>query len=444
MPDDSGPANLQLQRDDGSGPWERVRGWARFKWLAPIGLTVAAVIALLIRYWGQLNQDGASFVPICFAILLCAVLSALPPVVCTVQNVSRRRQMGKLESLRSSPLGNTTCFRTATSAIDSIRLVVDADYALPIFGFFLITFIGFLAILTAYSRPQLFATASVLLGGWQDPGGIVPPGQSPDQDIIAQFERYQMQTFSVVAMAFIGSYIYALGRILDRINNNDLYPVSLYYYVTRVITACTAAAVMRHTISVLGFAADGLLPGQVATDMGPILLLLGFGIGFAPDLFILAMTRKAFRAMKIKGTRNDPDDAAVPNTLPLLMIDDLTREKIDRLNELEIDSAQILSRQNPFLLLPRLPYDLSLLVDWIAQAQLYVLVREDGLQKLRNAYVHSVFDLHTRLADDASRAELCQELGISEARGRGLLSQLDQDPSYLRLREVRDALAPQP
>ena len=114
------------------------------------------------------------------------------------------------------------------------------------------------------------------------------------------------------------------------------------------------------------------------------------------------------------------------------------------LMELEIDSAQILSRQNPFLLLPRLPYDLSLLVDWIAQAQLYVLVREDGLQKLRNAYVHSVFDLHTRLADDASRAELCQELGISEARGRGLLSQLDQDPSYLRLREVRDALAPQP
>jgi len=38
----------------------------------------------------------------------------------------------------------------------------------------------------------------------------------------------------------------------------------------------------------------------------PLLLLLGFDIGFAPDLFILVMTRKAFQAMKIGGVAPSP------------------------------------------------------------------------------------------------------------------------------------------
>jgi hypothetical protein len=51
------------------------------------------------------------------------------------------------------------------------------------------------------------------------------------------------------------------------------------------------------------------------------------------------------------------------------MLDDLTKEKVDRLNELGIDSAQVLACQNPFIIWPKLPYDLGLIVDWIAAAQ---------------------------------------------------------------------------
>jgi hypothetical protein len=123
------------------------------------------------------------------------------------------------------------------------------------------------------------------------------------------------------------------------------------------------------------------------------------------------------------------------------MIDDLTREKIDRLNELGIDSAQMLARQNPFILLPRLPYDLGLLVDWIGQAQLYELVKDENLRKLRASCVRDIFDFHVRLADDKAQGEVCKTLDLPTAAGHALLKQLNEDPSFLRLQQVRHAIS---
>lgn len=61
--------------------------------------------------------------------------------------------------------------------------------------------------------------------------------------------------------------------------------------------------------------------------------------------------------------KDDPSRSSMPTNLNLLMIDGLANEKIDRLAELEISDAQVLSCQNPFLLWVRLPYDLGLIVD---------------------------------------------------------------------------------
>jgi hypothetical protein len=406
---------------------EHAESLTRLKWLLPVVITVVVVVVLLIHYWTFLNTVGIQYIPVGFAVVLAVFLSALPAVMCFAQNVSRRRQLSKLNDLSALPLGTTTHYRTAKTAIGSVRFVVDADYALPIFLLFLTLFIGFTALLTAYSQPALFETPSVLLGRLQDQSG-------------SKFKDYQLQTFAVIAMAFFGAYIYAIRRILDRINNGDLYPISLYYYTSRVIVACVAAAVLRHTAHIFGDASNAV-SGNLSDSAAPLLLLLGFGIGFAPDLFILTMTRKAFQAMKIWGSRVEPEGTR-PTSLPLLMIDDLTREKIDRLNELEIDSAQVLAQQNPFRLLPRVPYDLSLLIDWIAQAQLYVLVKDEILQKLRAIYIRNVFDFHIRLKDAQARREVCEALGLSDIAAEGILQQLECDASYLRLCEVKEAMKP--
>jgi hypothetical protein len=389
------------------------------RWLLrilPLLLFIAAVVAAAVRYWPELAGPRNGNISVILAVVLSIFLSLLPAMICVVQNITKKRQQNRLASLERFPVGKTAYFRVALTTVDAMKMGgVDSDYGAPLFVYFFILFFGFLTVLIGYHFGELFALPTVLLGGLKS---------TADTDYAA----YQMQTFGVLAMAFLASYVYSLGRLLDRVNNNDLYPISLYYYAARIVIACVVAAVLRHTAEVFGITGS------------PMLLLMGFGIGFAPDLFVMAITRRAFQALKIWGSRDDPSSESRPTSLPLLTIDDLTREKIDRLNELGIDSAQVLARQNPFLLLPRLPYDLGLIVDWIGQAQLYVLVRDKTLMGLREVLVRDSFDLYIRLRDENARVEISRTLGISDAAALTLVSQLEQDHSFTRLREVRAAL----
>src|SRR5260370_42087699 len=87
-------------------------------------------------------------------------------------------------------------------------------------------------VLDSFSRP------SFLLAGMQ----LVNPTDA--------LPAYQKGTLVVVAMAFVGAYVYILGQLLDRLNNNDLYPISFYYYSARIIIACFTAIVLRLTAAI--------------------------------------------------------------------------------------------------------------------------------------------------------------------------------------------------
>ena len=385
--------------------------------LLPVFVVLLLVLALGWWYWPKIEAQD-SLVATGLAILLSAFLSLLPGLICIVQNITRRRQLERLSTLQGFPVSNTVYFRVAQTAVGHERVSgIYKDFEIPIFIYFFILLVSFLSVLIGYHFDQLFKIPSILLGGLKteaDPNFLV----------------YQRQTFAILATTFFATYIYSLGRLLGRVNNNDLYPISLYYYTIRIVIAVVVAAVVRHTADVFGI------------DSTPLLLLIAFGIGFAPDLFVLAIIRRAFQALKIWGTRSEPGEANRPTSLLLLMIDDLSRDKIDRLNELGIDSAQILARQNPFLLLPRLPFDLGLIVDWIGQAHLYALVRDEAFARLRSVFIRDSFDLYVRLGDDACRAAVCQMLGISDQDAKLLIRQLEEDPSFMRLKEVRAALVP--
>lgn len=373
-------ADIAIQQRQPDSPRDRVIEISkRFRWLFYSAVTVAVLAAITFRFWDKIEAKAANEVPFEFALMLSLVLAMLPALVCFVQGRSRRRQKERLASLHSPRLSRTALFRLALDAIDPARLVVDADYGIPLLVFTSVCFAGFAATLGAYSHAELFETphAGVLLGGWKSPSAW-------------DFAAYQAQTFVVVAMAFFGSYLSALSRVIGRVNNNDFYPISLYHYTARIVVACITAAVLRHSIEALG-----VVQKAIGNAWGPLLLLLAFSIGFAPDLFIVAMLRRAFQVMKTWGSRRDPIKTVRPTSMSLLMIDDITRDKIERLNELEIDTAQALARQNPFRLLPRLPYDLSLIVDWIAQAQLYVFARDVSLQKLRAPPTCATFSIYT-------------------------------------------------
>jgi hypothetical protein len=104
------------------------------------------------------------------------------------------------------------------------------------------------------------------------------------------------------------------------------------------------------------------------------------------------IARRPFQLIKIAGDQADPAASELPTNLNLLMIEGISRDKIDRLAELGIGSAQYLACQNPFILWPRLPYGLYLLVDWIGQAQLYRLAKEVRLRKMREISMNNIFD----------------------------------------------------
>jgi len=101
----------------------------------------------------------------------------------------------------------------------------------------------------------------------------------------------------------------------------------------------------------------------------------------------------------------------------------------------------VLACQNPFLLWTRLPYDLGLLTDWIAQAQLYAFARDKGLQKLREICVNDFFDFYQRLASVKCAPAVCAAVNVDSNCAGVLLEQLETDQSFARLKEVRDALS---
>src|SRR5215510_9316652 len=227
------------------GPERRAeQNWLRFRSLLPVGIVVAIAIAAAVAIYPILNGQGTGtpdMITTGFGIALAVLLSVMPAVVCTVQNVSLRRQRAELDTLKGMAVTGTSLYVTAQRTIsdDTGDAWIDNDYIVPSFVYFVVCFFGFMAMFLGYGRPELFYRPTVFLGGMINAKDL------------ATYATYQRETFCVAAMALAGAYAYALGRILDRINNNDLYPVSLYYYSVRLIIACIVATVLRHSIVVL-------------------------------------------------------------------------------------------------------------------------------------------------------------------------------------------------
>jgi hypothetical protein len=350
--------------------------------------------------------------------LISLMMALLPAAICVAQTVTRRRLLAKLDSVNDLTLGGTAYFTGARKTFEGIvPAAITGDYFVPLLMNIVSTFLIMLVLLNGFNFGEMLHYPRFFLDG------IPVGGQTPEQ-----LGLYQQGTFAVMGAAFVGNYVYMVSQLLSRVNNHDLFPISLHFYTARAIIAMATACILRHTIKAFG-------PSE--TDL---VLLLGFAAGLAPDLLIVALSRRAFQYLKVWSSRED-GTAARPTSLALLQIDDLTREKIDRLSELGIDSAHALSRQNPFVIWTRLPYDVGLIIDWIAQAQLYVLVRDEAMARLRSLLVTDIFDFRTRLNGE-SAASVLAVLGLTAADASPLREQIDNDEAFKRLLEVRQALLP--
>ncbi|MDQ0319051.1 hypothetical protein QO002_001189 [Pararhizobium capsulatum DSM 1112] len=383
-----------------------------------IVLVTTSVVVLCFTAVLLLGQ-GFSPLPVVLGTLLSILLAWLPVLISHSQSSTRQQQFQRLGSLAGHPLSQTAYFRAATAILKAQRPVsLNSVYSLPIATLATILTIGFLVIFLATSMTDVFKTQSFLLGGFE----------ALNLKDEAARVRYQQETFVCFAVAFLGSYTSMLFSILFRTQNIDIQPATFYYYSVRLISSTIVAIVLRHVF------------GALSQDSPSVLILAAFIVGFAPDLFIATMARRAFQFLKMLGSQRDPSEESVPTNLNMLMLEGMSRDKIDRLSELGIDSAQYLACQNPFLLWPRLPYELTLIVDWIAQAQLYRWAKEDRLVAMRGIGINNIIEFHALLRAPDPPDSLLQTLRLERATLATYRESLETDPSFARLQAVQSVL----
>ena len=166
-------------------------------------------------------------------IAMAMMLTALPLLICYVQTISLQRQLAKLDTLNDRTVSNTAFFKIAYGSLQSINPApLDKYYAMPILTFAFVIIFCWLMTNAVYFKLEYFTLPNVVLGGFHV--------LDPKNDDLA---LYQRGTFVAGCFGFIGAYIYTNWRLLDRINNNDIYPISFYYYSARMLAACLIAGI---------------------------------------------------------------------------------------------------------------------------------------------------------------------------------------------------------
>ncbi|WP_407185166.1 hypothetical protein [Bradyrhizobium centrosematis] len=381
---------------------------------------IAFCLVLIVAGGGVLAYnaitEGKFLLAPVILIVMSMMLSALPLLIRYVQTTPPQRQLEKLQTLNNRDVSNRPHFKIAYATLQSIKPAIFDQYALPTATFAFVIIFCWLMTNAVYFKPEYFYSPNVVLGGLT----VLSATDS------AEIMNYQRGTFVAGCFGFIGAYIYTNWRLLDRINNNDIYPISFYYYAARLLAACIIAGRMRHIIPEYG------------TNVSVI--LLSFAVGFIPDILITSLVRRASQVIKTTSDQPDPALEALPRNSSLLMIQGMDRDKIDRLTQFYETNAEVLACQNPLILWLRLPYELLLIINWISHAQLYRLMPEEHFVKLRQAGICGSLDFF-RIGSAANALPvLASIIQLPTELIEAILGSMQSDPLFVRLLEVQDAL----
>ena len=234
---------------------------------------------------------GNSFI-VAFGVFMSVILALAPLLISFAHAIARNRQLSRLNSLGALPIAESSWYKIAIAALRSIDPAVlkSRYFTGPILAFGSALLLGwlliFLAPLLLLKQP---GDVTQVLQGVFDHRSALLGGLNGLKMSSTDLSLYQSKTFTVIGMAFVGSYVYIIGRLLDRVNNNDVYPISYYFYLQRIIVACLVADIFWLTLGVF----------DVAEDLA---VLVGFVIGFSqPDLFLVLFTRQSLSSTQISG-----------------------------------------------------------------------------------------------------------------------------------------------
>jgi hypothetical protein len=295
----------------------------------------------------------------------------------------------------------------------SVMTVKASRYFIPIFFilllnlFMTIVLLDFMGLTDAAISPQV--KVFILCGGHCS--------ETADQ------VPYQTQTLVAAAYAFLGWMVWTFGTIFDRASALQLFPSTFNRLLIRLVIAILVAIVVRHLVDAS--------PGIVTTS-GPA---LAFFIGMFPDRGIKLITstfEKWFRS-----SRHSED-------FDLELIEGISPGITYRLQEISIESGASLACANPFAIFDASVTPMSEIVDWIAQAQLFLLLKADRFQAMQNGGFRTIFDLLRLIKGSAGVASLKTLCNLDVPQGYDLAAAVESDCNYKRLREVYIAIGNDP
>jgi hypothetical protein len=167
-------------------------------------------------------------------------------------------------------------------------------------------------------------------------------------------------------------------------------------------------------------------------------ILMAFAIGFFPEAALRWLSAQARqRIFRMGPASSYLDIEAIEG------IETFTRA---RLAEAGILEASRLAVSNPLGLVIRTPYPLQQVIDWVGQAQLLLLLKEDRFNRLREQGIRTSFQFY----DQASKPAGSQGTALPSPINpdgtldvASVLASLNADPAFMSAKEVSDKMLQQ-
>jgi len=280
------------------------------------------------------------------------------------------------------------------------------DYVLPVAFATLVALFGFITFLFGADLVAIHAEKPnlVLTAARMDAAG-------------PEMARLRTQSMLVLALAFVGAFIWSAREMIRRLITVDLTPSVYYGAGLRMIFAALLSLMLSFLVEALPF------PGYTPR----VLPVVAFLTGMLPD--------RALVYLRSKIPVFAPDKETAPE-LPLDMIEGMNAFHKVRLSEAGIDNAQNLSEANVIELLLKTPFNVAQLIDWIGQARLYTAVKAD-IERLRRVGIRTIFDLKAVGDSPDGLQQVAKEVDVSELALKVVYGQAACDRGIERLLEFR-------
>jgi len=224
----------------------------------------------------------------------------------------------------------------------------------------------------------------------------------------------------VVAMAFLGAYLWGIQDVFRRYVLNDVTPSVYYGLSMRMILAAAIALVIYNGYAAL--AGDVASNGGITANIWPS---LAFVVGMFPRRGLRWLTGR----IPMVSSNGDPS----VRSAPLAMIEGVDGHDALRLEELGIDNCYDLATADFVPLLLRTPYSARQLIDFLLQAKACVYFG-DAITDLRRHGIRTILDLEPLSAEDVE--VLAKESRVTKQALERARASVETDPSLERLREA--------